>query len=336
MKRFLIKFCAFFSLIWGFIGYYVFAFSPQLSGDMGEIGKIAFGQKYMNSIKEPFALLESRVNTIEGTDTITSQIITIGDSFSQSGKFGFSQFIAMESNCSICNIARTNYTPEQEFIVLANNHLISPKTIVIIESVERSFIGRLNGLDFQETKMSNPLPKKENKLDALNETIVWIRNSLGMKQPIITFHTEKDLFSHETRHNELYIYSSKWARDGDLLFKDISAKAIEEAYNNLYRLHEFAQLHGIKLIYLVAADKYDVYEPFIIEEHIKNPTLDNIPSEEWIINSKPLLQNAINAGTRDVYYLNDTHWSPIGSKIVGEEVARRISELREASFISSK
>ena len=327
MKRFLIKFCGLFFLIWGLIGIYVLVAEPQMSGDMGNLGKIGFGKEYNSSVTKPYAALTQKVNTIFDTDTIPNSIITIGDSFSQLGKYGYSQFAAMNLNCSIYNIARTKYCPEQEFVVLVNNHKILPGSIVIVESVERSFIGRLNNLDFLETQMQDPLPKEEKTISALDETIIWIRTSLGMKQPIKKFHTEKDLFSHETKHNELYIYSSKWAGDGDILFDNLTNDYIQKAYKTLYELYEFAHNNEIKLIFIVAADKYDVYEPFILEEHIPNPTLDSIPDEEWIVNSKPWLQSAVYSGIKDVYYINDTHWSPVGSKIVGEEVADRIKKL---------
>lgn len=327
MRRFLVKFCALFSIIWGLIAYCTFVVKPQVSGDIGKIGMIPFGNKYNASINEPFDLLEPCVNTTSDTVKQTSSVLTIGDSFSQLGKYGYSQFIAMKTKCVISNIARTEYFPEQEFIVLVNNHKISPGTIVIIESVERSFIGRLNNLDLSETNMSKPLPKENNEIDALNGALIWLRTALGMKQPIKKFHTENDLFSHEMRHNELYIYSSKWDGDGDILFGDLTDDYIKKAYENLYKLQEFAQNNEINLIYLVAADKYDVYEPFILEDHPKNPTLDSIPNEKWLINTKPLLQEAVYSGIKDVYYINDTHWSPIGSQIVGEEVAKRIKDL---------
>lgn len=332
MRRFLVKFCALFSIIWGLIAYCTFVVKPQASGDMGKIGMIAFGNKYNASINEPFDLLEPCVNTIPDTVKLTNSTLTIGDSFSQLGKYGYSQFIAMNTKCTISNIARTEYGPEQEFIVLINNNKILPGTIVIIESVERSFIGRLNNLDFSETNMSIPQSKDSSKIDALNGTLIWFRTTLGLKQPIKKFHTENDLFSHETRHNELYIYSSKWDGDGDILFGDLKDDYIKKAYENLYKLHDFAQNNGIKLIYLVAADKYDVYEPFIMEKHPKNHTLDSIPQEKWIINSKPILQEAVYSGIKDVYYINDTHWSPIGSKIIGEEVAKRI----KVSYLSQE
>ena len=33
------------------------------------------------------------------------------------------------------------------------------------------------------------------------------------------------------------------------------------------------------------------------------------------------------AGVKDIYYCNDTHWSPIGAEAVAMQVAKRIMEL---------
>ena len=71
-------------------------------------------------------------------------------------------------------------------------------------------------------------------------------------------------------------------------------------------------------MYLIVGDKYDVYEPFIIDKHPHNPTLDNCPEEPWVINTKPMLQENARKGVKDIFRINDTHWSPIGAKLVAD------------------
>ena len=75
---------------------------------------------------------------------------------------------------------------------------------------------------------------------------------------------------------------------------------------------------------MIAVDKYDVYEPFIVGKHKKNHLLEYFPSNDSIINTKEVLLPYIQSGVKDVYRIDDTHWSPIGSKIIGEEMAKRI------------
>lgn len=331
MRRYLIKFCILVACIWCLLGYYIYRVYPNLSGDIGRLGQVPFGLEYEERLHISCDSLALKVHTIPQYEPIADTIITIGDSFSQSGKYGYSQFVANFLNCNITNIAMTDEArPEQLFIRLVNNNRIPHNAIVIVESVERNMIRRLSSLNFNDSKL---ILNKQNvlevdnqpKVDMLDEMVMWLRSVLGFKQTIFKYSTDRDLFSHDTRKNELYIYDSQWDNEGDLRFiHNLRTDMINIAYNNLLLLHQFAEGHGIHLIYLVAADKYDVYEPFIVEKHEKNLTLDNLPKEDWIVNSKAILQAKAYEGAQDLYYINDTHWSPIGAKVIGEEIAKRL------------
>lgn len=331
MKRFLLKFCILFGIIYGLMGYYAFMVRPKISGDIGNIGKIPFGQEYEERMTLAYVDNVSHVRTLHVSDTITSSVITIGDSFSQFGVMGYNQFLADSLNITIENILRTPYSPEQAFIELVNHNKIPKGTIVIVETVERSMLLRLHDLDIRDTTLNTIRAEGEKKSLLLDETIIWVRTTLGIKQPIKTFRTSEDLFSHQTRHNKLYVYDSKWSCDGDIQFQGFvkNDQYMKDAYQNLYSLRKFADNHGIEMLYLIAADKYDVYEPFITDEHIKNPTLDFCPDEAWIINTKPFLQKEVYNGVKDVYMVNNTHWSPIGSQIVAGEVMHRIRAIKK-------
>ena len=328
MKRFLIKFCLLFAIILGLIGYYTWVVRSELSGDMGSIGKIPFGHAYDERIERPYQDMDLRVKTIHISADIPDSVITIGDSFSHLGKYAYNNFLANRLDCGVSNITSSIWVPEQSFVRLVNNGKIPKNAIVIVESVEREVIGRLANLHFDDSAVE-PAPEVRQqgsqRVDLLSETMIWIRTTLGVKQPIKKYHITRELFSHETRHKELYIYDSRWNDTGDLRFlKKLTESNVVKAWENLYRLHQFAEEHGIRMIYVIAADKYDMYEPFIVEEHPKNPTLDDCPDESWIINTKTLLQPKAEADAKDIYSINDTHWSPIGAEMVAEEIMQRI------------
>ena len=328
MKRFVIKFYALFAIILGVVGYYAWFVKPQISGDIGRIGQIPFGREYDERMEMPYRNIPMNIHEIRVEEDITDSIITIGDSFSQHfGALGYNNFLANSLGVFITNITKFSESPEQTFIQLVSNNKIPQGSIVIVESVERACVIRLNELNMEDTVLTiNPIIEDNKaKQGLLDEAIIWLRLVLGMKNPICVFKLDRELFTHETRHNELYIYDSKWSHDGDLRFAgNLNESAIEEAWKKLYLLHDFAEKHSITMLYLIAADKYDVYEPFIIDEHAKNPTLDKCPNEQWIINTKPLLQAKVYDGERDVYSINNTHWSPKGSEIVGNEIAKRL------------
>ncbi|MDE6112621.1 MAG: hypothetical protein K2G46_04325, partial [Bacteroidales bacterium] len=68
----------------------------------------------------------------------------------------------------------------------------------------------------------------------------------------------------------------------------------------------------------ICTDKYDAYEPLILDSHAINPELDDLPDETYIINPKPQIRAAIGQGVKNVYKVNDTHTTDIGSEIFAQ------------------
>ena len=52
----------------------------------------------------------------------------------------------------------------------------------------------------------------------------------------------------------------------------------------------------------------------------------NEVSKKYIyINSKEVLAKHLEAGEKDIYFVDDTHWSPYGAKIVAEEILKELN-----------
>ena len=86
---------------------------------------------------------------------------------------------------------------------------------------------------------------------------------------------------------------------------------------------------GITLIVLPSPDKYGVYYEFIQNKaNYPRPLffdqMDGMEKDYIYINSKKILTNAVN-NKRDIYFFDDTHWSPWGSKLIARELATIIS-----------
>lgn len=331
MKRFLIIFDIVFVLIDGFLLYYVYCVSPQITGDLGRVGYVAFGTEYQERIRSQFEPCDYHVidtNVVPQADTV--QVLTIGDSFSNTD-FGYrySDFLCCALGRDIVNI-RTDYLPEKKFVQLVNNGHIAPNTIVIVECVERNSIKRLAELDFEDDADEPFESWGEETKDYLSDAINWIKVSLGIQRysSAVRYTTSEDLFTHSTIHNTLYCYDSRMDDDGVLRFTSFNQEKYEEAIENLYRLHEFAEQHQIQMIYLIASDNYDVYEPFIVEKHEVNPFSSYIPQEDWIVNTQPILREAAKNGVKDIYYQNDSHWSPIGAKKAAEEIVIKVKDFQ--------
>lgn len=330
MKRFLIKFCILFALIDGFFIYFVLVVSPQLTGDLGKVGHVVFGTEYPDSIQR---LMPQSAYHVLDTNIVPADrkvsVMTIGDSFSNvMPGYRYSDALCGFLATDIVNIM-TDYMPEKRFVQLMNNNHIPAGTIVVVESVERNFVKRLAGLNFDDEDDAPFESWGAEPKDYLSDAVNYIRTTLHVrrKSSLISFQTTDDVFTHPSIHNRLCSYESEVDGDGVLQFKYLTPAIIAKAYENLYKLHNLAEQNGIHLIYLIAADNLDVYEPFLVEEHVKNPTLRDCPDEVWIVNTKSLLQERALQGVKDIYYLNDTHWSPVGAQIVAEELAKRIDLL---------
>ena len=61
---------------------------------------------------------------------------------------------------------------------------------------------------------------------------------------------------------------------------------------------------------------------YLIHARMKNPLFSmNSYSNKYV------LTEAAENGVNDIYWADDSHWSPIGAKIVAEEIARRVDSL---------
>lgn len=331
MKRFLIKFCILFAIIDGFLLWYALAIHPNISGDMGALYKYPFGKAYNDSIKQAHKLDGRYVYNIQNLDSVPKgSIVTIGDSFSQQDSLGYQQYLGHSLNQEICNIScKDNRNPEQNFIRLVNNGVLDSTQVAIVESVERSFIGHLNNLNFNDILdivLSEKTAQKKSHVDYAEEAMQKLRLMLGYKRPILKYDLIKPLFSHSKYQGNIFIYHSPSIGDSDLLFTNDSNEIIN-AYVNLEKLHLFAIEHNIKMIYLVVPDKYDVYYPYIVSAPKYNITLDFCPRKEYIINPRKELRKALDEGEMDVWYLNDTHWSPVGAMIVAKLTEEKLTDL---------
>ena len=96
-------------------------------------------------------------------------------------------------------------------------------------------------------------------------------------------------------------------------------------------MFHLAEEKHIQLFYVIAADKYDVYQDFAIDNPYPRKTLldsfSQFESNPYFVNTRPLLYTKAKEGVVDLYYADDTHWSPVGAKIVAEEIARRMDSL---------
>lgn len=343
MKRFLPKFFLTFSIFYSCIGVYRYVIFPNVTKDLSLLRKIPIGYDYANNLHLQFPFDTTYILPWNEEMKIDSgNVIVIGDSFSnreepyQQGyqtENSWSRYLAEKLGVRVVNFRNYHcgFDPGQLFISLIEEGVIPDNCIVILESVERYVITRLTtpydenyyqtyveGLRIAKTSQD----QTQKKTDWVAETTTFMRYRMGKECPAHRFKLSQPCFSHSRYGATLFSYYEDEANIDDNVFMRIPIMR-----NMLESLFYIAKQHNITLFYMIAADKYDAYESLIVNKHKRNHLLDYFPSNDSIINTKELLLPYILSGVQDVYRLDDTHWSPVGSKIVGEEVADRIKKL---------
>ena len=326
MRRFLPKFLALFAIILGFLSYYCWIIRPAVCGDIGQLGQIPYGKEYKGRGVIGYdrgSLKSGIVKHVINADSVKFfSVITIGDSFSQFYDQGYQWKLSLLFNDVVGNFKRDETSPIQVFVSLSNSGFFCEDQVIILECVERALINRLTEIDWGKDFEDLPLqfsPDEENS-DVLKDFFLWLIIQLNYKQPISEFPLMQDCFTHPKYSKTLHIYNP------DLEWKSITDAEINNAVQAMNSLFSFAKKNNLRLFFLIAPDKYDVYEPWISIAHDANPTLSHFPDKGRLINPINVLRDSIGHGIKDIYSIGDTHWSIKGADIIANIVFDRINE----------
>lgn len=333
MKKFLWKTLLYSLPILFPIAYYAIWISPHIHGDLGLLGQYPFSDDYI--VDSPPQTKE--VNNITYNDsTPQNGILVIGDSFSQPHGYSYTNYLASWSTRDVYNLSSSwlHSSPFDRFLFVANQQL-TPK-IVIIESVERALPYRLLHSSFalSPTEMLQASVidtathiEATEKSSLLQQTSMWIKRRMnyhGYENPVKKVTLCTPMFSCEGNEKSLFFYK-------DDLGYSYNKDTLALLATKVDSLFAFAHAYDIHLYLLIAEDKYDLYQPYIADStHWEKTLLEDfcpLVQTRYLINSKDTLSKMAADGVKDIYYCNDTHWSPIGAKAVATQVAKRIMEL---------
>jgi len=336
MKKFIIKSVLFTCPFYLSFFIYLFYVEPNLSGDLGHLGKIPFGKAYSEKMEQNY-LKEKKVLDYKQEDTATRRLMTIGDSFTPTSANSYANYLAHYLNEPIINLPKKGSPPQTALYLLKNGYFHDKKTrVVIVESIERYFMHNIIHLDFDDSmsvedffdlnvKPSDKSTKaKTPKKNYLKELSSWYRLSLGYDNPVFKANLSDSFFS--IKSNKLYFY-----KEDVLLPTAISDSDIEIAKNNLRKLDSLFRLNNIHLIYMVASDKYDLYQEYIVNNPYPTVNLlekfKEFEKESYFLNTQTILKPMLKNRTKDVYSVNDTHWSYIATEEVAKELYRKVIPL---------
>lgn len=343
MKRFVLKsllYCA--PMIVPFV-MYVCCIDPYVSGDMGHRGYITFSENYGKfEYPKDNKVINCKHNQL---DFYENSVLNIGDSFSQTDDvvISYNYFLAKQSKYEFINLEQHWYNnPFIRFLHMSKTRKL-PK-IVIIETVERRLIDRLYNVNLSEsadvlaTRLNDTTSEyRSTPRTLLEKTQEYTKRKLGVKgfeSPIKKGNLIKPCFTCEDRESSLYFF----VEDIDSIPTD--DLILSNTILKLDSLFTYASTMNIDLYILIAADKYDVYQDFIVNNpYPRQDLLDRlftIYNNSHLINSKDTLYQMIVNDIKDTYWCNNSHWSPIGSEAVAIKVAKRINACSNENIFTLK
>jgi len=331
---FTILFVLFHFITWNILTKDLFIFKDNIS--IGGLGRMSYLTKSLTLREDNQSLSNKHINYQKNTKV---DIITIGDSFSNGGAGGknkyYQDYIATKYNLKVMNIQQSSKGFIETVLILNKLGILDklkPKAI-ILESVERYSINRLaknidwnirvgsNSLAFlkREYKHNVPVPLFINNLNynALLYSFLYKYDDNAVFSKTYVANLSKKLFSCKDANKLLFYFE-------DLKYISLSTQtSINLLNNNLNKLQKILNEKNIKLYFLPAVDKYNLYSKYIENNRYKKSIffekLRELDKDYYLIDTKEILLKMLDNNISDVYYSDDTHWSFKGSKEIFKE-----------------
>lgn len=341
MKRFIYK-TSFFLIPFTLLYFITLVFySDAESPDLLRLGYIPNIHK---DYRDKFQLNENeKFDKLSNPKKKEYKILTIGDSFSEQAGFGYKNMLA--NDFSVLHVDRfVSNNQIQTLINFVNGDFFDNYNIeyVILQNVERHIIENVENIHLNDKIMlyqidslifNHKVKEVDYSYDLFSKTTI--------KFPLYDlpkFFLEKNYLANENVFNvDLNSHSYFSNKSNKLLFYQQDLKSAEK--NNVKKnidslnivLNTIAlklRQKNIKLIVLPCPDKYDFYYDYIIEKkdftQPKFFSLMKTEKKDYIyIDSKEILTSKIK-NEQDIYFYDDTHWSPVASKIIANKIKGEI------------
>lgn len=346
MKKFILK-TNLFVLPFMFLFFLNAFLYNQQEGDLTSLGYLYSNPTPKSFISSQYDLTRryKLLSEIDLEQKNNFDVITIGDSFSEQDSLGFNNFIS-HKGLKVLHIDRfiVGSNPIQTLIKLLNSEFFNyvSADYIVLQSVERHFNNRTNKIDFDLTIDLDSISNQINRYTKTtpNYDIQFFSDAI-LKIPFTNIQYN---FQRKPKYSKTYKYSSISSdlfsnAPNELLFyqDDINNLKIKNDSLNIMhsiyvieRINDKATKHNMKLIMLVSPDKYDLYFKFIKDkENLTAPLFFEIyeQAQKNFINvdSYKILSEKIDS-EKDIYYYDDTHWSPKGAKIIADELFEIINK----------
>lgn len=346
MKQMLLK-LSFFTI--PFIGLYLLnriCYNPH-EGDLVRLGFLFSNPSPKSQINKQYQLRRQFISLSE-LDLNKSHIfnvLIIGDSYSEQDTLGYKNFLA-QKKMSVLYVDRfiSGGNPIQTLVELLNSDFFDRIRVdhIVLQSSERQFNQRNEGIKFNKSFDIETLDQKIKRYNnEVSDTEIRFFSDATLKIPLTnifylfepkpyfsqTFKfksTRTDLFSGEP--DELLFYQDDIHH---LSIKNDAAATIN-SIKTLDSISNLAEKKNSKLLVLVSPDKYDLYFPYIknketLQQPVFFPIYNTYPKSYTNIDAFTLLTEKLIT-EKDIYFYDDTHWSPKGAGYVADEIFRLIDK----------
>lgn len=346
MRKFLIKISYTVLPVWLFLvsmAVYLMVTGDD-TGDLMRLALIKGGPEYRDSIclnLLPQVYYES-VDDDSVLRASTRDVLVIGDSFSHGGGVGkegdYVNYLAHDSQRHVAVYTPQDPTlssPMQIAYDLLKLGGIDSTCIrnLVVQEVERYLVDRHNAFTTQNTSLSRPNPQKEQnatsaapkkEVSPLLRVKDYIFYHCFGANPIYDVKLRQPMFG-GAQPDRLYFYNEdvRYGINPD----EKSMQKVKSCFDDVIGL---AEERGVNLVILVACDKYDMYQDYILDNPYPAKTLNEgierlmKPQLDRFVFAKRVLHPLVEQGVKDVYLFNDTHWSPASSRLVAAEVAKKL------------
>ena len=345
MKKFIIK-ALLFSWPIVFLFLFTLVFYATDKGDLIRVGYIIDKGDYRSVFKKELEQRNfyTKVSSINLKSPKKYTVLTIGDSFSEQKGFGYKNYLAQKSTISVLHLDRfLSGNPIETLYGFLNSNVLDKIKVnyIILQSVEREFVTRGKtvdptkkiGLEWIENRIKehrDSLKGTKAKDEFLGNRMIkfplqnirYLLDDNAYDSDTYRVKTKENLFSVNT--NNLLFLSTDLSNVK--VNNDLKATALlNDVLNDLSKK---LSMRGIKLILLPSPDKFEFYYDYIIDNK-KYPrplffeNFEKLPKTYLYINSKKMLKKQMK-NQKDIYFYDDTHWSPWASKIIANELERVI------------
>lgn len=337
----IVLFIGYHAAIWFFFTSGLLAVAPSYHiGDLARIGYLPSSVHLRKNITD-LPKTHYEFSTWKGEPI---DIVTIGDSFSNGGAGGknpfYQDYIASRYHCNVLNINPSlfgeNYI--EAVVALFNSGVlksIRPK-FVLIESIERSAVGRFSGSmewdrnvtrklllnDLKNGQWGDGKPSEQKhsfittanyKLPLYNFYYLFSPNALGYSGSF-KFRLTTPLFNAKADSTLLAYKQDITSIPGN------TEENILKLNDNFNHLAKMLKSNNIQLMMMIAVDKYDLYYDYIQDNtYEKNHFFDllgPLGKNYTFIDTKAILAEELKKGKKDIYFADDTHWSNLASEAI--------------------